>query len=443
MSSFSSIKSIYSFLIILLINIKFSNHQFKTFNISMSYSNGLDFLYINNNNDKDNCKKWVPSLFSPILLNSDRSSGIHEISEKSEKIDIPPFSFGKKLSFKLYDIYNFEFLDKYNILLGILQSGNLLSSCYFGLSSKLGDFTMLNKTTDISINRLYEDKKIRDKIFSFDKWFINEEIKEIKTSFYFGLEHDNFKIKNKNATLGKCKGEEEYQYWGCPFDQMSLNENIVDLKDKNNNTYKIYFSTENYNITFPETFLDSFYYILTNQQCKNKSDIKEDIESYVTCENLLEGKKYIPIKLISKDMNITIEIDSQKRFNDNRPSDKTYIRYEKVDYFILPLIMFKNFHIQFEAENDTIKFYTDEKDILEVPEEEEEEEDKKPNSNNSSKVGVVFLTIFIIILIIALSYGVFWLIRKRKGSVEKNINKYNKFDEDDNYQNLSEQNKVF
>ena len=223
---------------------------------------------------------------------------------------------------------------------------------------------------------------------------------------------------------------------------MSLNENIVDLKDKDNNTYKIYFSTENYNITFPESFSDAFFYNLTNEQCKNNSDISENIESYVACINLLDENQYIPIKLISKDMNITIEIDSQKRFNDNRPSDKTYIRYQKVDYFILPLIMFKNFHIQFDAKNDTIKFYTEEKDILEVPDEEEEEEDKKPN-NNSSKVGVVFLTIFIIILIIGLAYGVFWLIRKRKGSVEKNINKYNKFDEDDNYQNLSEQNKVF
>ena len=145
--------------------------------------------------------------------------------------------------------------------------------------------------------------------------------------------------------------------------------------------------------------------------------------------------------MISLSIKITIEIDSQKRFDENKTSDKTNIRYEKVDYFILPLIMFKNFHIQFDAENDTIKFYTEEKGILDVPEE-EEEEDKKSN-NNSSNVGAVFLIIFIIILVIALSFGVFWLIRKRKGSVEKNINKYNKFDEDDNYQNLSEQNKVF
>ena len=442
MSSFSLTKGTYSFLIILLINIKFSNHQNKTFNISMNYSNGLDYLHINNNNDNDKCKKWVFSLFSPILLNSDRSSGGHPVSEKVEGIDVPPFSFGKKIQIRIYDTYNFEFLDKYNLLLGIDQKGSNIPGCYFGLSSKVGNFTILNNTTDISINKLYKDKKIEDKVFSFDKWFINPGSKEINTSFYFGFEHDNFKIKNKNATLGKCRVEKDYDYWGCSFDQMSLNENIVDLKDKDNNTYKIYFSTENYNITFPESFSDAFFY-LTNEQCKNNSDISEDIESYVGCINLLDKKNNIPIKLISKDMSITIEIDSQSRFNDNRPSDKTYIRYEKVDYFILPLIMFKNFHIQFDAKNDTIKFYTEEKDILEVPDdEEEEEEDKKPN-NNSSKVGVVFLTIFIIILIIALSYGIFWLIRKRKGSVEKNINKYNKFDEDDNYQNLSEQNKVF
>ena len=38
-----------------------------------------------------------------------------------------------------------------------------------------------------------------------------------------------------------------------------------------------------------------------------------------------------------------------------------------------------------------------------------------------------------------LSFGVFWFIKKRKGSIEKNINKYNKFDEDDNFKNLNEQ----
>ena len=442
MSTFRLTKNIYSFLMFFIINIKFSNNQFKAFNISMDYSKGLDFLHINNNDKNDICKRWVPSLFSPILLNKDRNSGEKEINIKSIKIDIPPFSLGKEIiEFRLYSSFKFEFLDQYKIVLGTEQYSNMLQECYFGLSSKLGEFNILNETSDTSINKLYEDKKIGKKIFSFNKWIISEGIKEINTSFYLGLEHDNFKIKNKNATLGKCKVGEDYKYWGCSFDQMSLNGNVGDLKDKDNNTYKIYFSSETYNITFPQSFQDTFFYNVSSQQCKNNSAISEDIEYFVTCKNLWDGKDYIPIQLISKDMKITIEIDSQKRFDENKTSDKTNIRYEKVDYFILPLIMFKNFHIQFDAENDTIKFYTEEKGILDVPEE-EEEEDKKSN-NNSSNVGAVFLIIFIIILVIALSFGVFWLIRKRKGSVEKNINKYNKFDEDDNYQNLSEQNKVF
>ena len=78
------------------------------------------------------------------------------------------------------------------------------------------------------------------------------------------------------------------------------------------------------------------------------------------------------IQLMNDDMKITIEIDSAKRFtaDNNELKNKTRIRFNNFDYFIFPLIMFKNFHVQFDAENNIIQFYTTNKSILSVKNEE-------------------------------------------------------------------------
>ena len=90
--------------------------------------------------------------------------------------------------------------------------------------------------------------------------------------------------------------------------------------------------------------------------------------------------------------------------------------------------------MQFDAENYKINFYTTDESILKIKK--EQKEDKKKGS--SSKVGTVFLVIFIILLILGLGCGAFWLLKKRRNSVEKNINKYNKFEDEDNFQDMND-----
>ena len=280
----------------------------------MNYSQGLEFLYINNYDEKDPCKKWVPSLFSPILIaNTENIYGIEY--KKLEEVEIPPKTMDSPLSLVIIYGFNFIFLDQYDILLAKKPFQNI-PYCYFGLSSIIGAFDI--NETNITINRLYNNNKIEEKIFSFDRWFINNKTKTMSTSIYFGKEHDHFKIKNENATIGNCRPNKSFEYWGCSFDQMPLDGNIVNLTDKNNKTYKIYFSTENYNITFPQDFRSLFFNNLTHIQYQNYSHKSESEDYYVSCENLLENNEYIPLKLISKNMTITIEIDSQKRFNNNK-----------------------------------------------------------------------------------------------------------------------------
>ena len=136
----------------------------------------------------------------------------------------------------------------------------------------------------------------------------------------------------------------------------------------NNELYPIYFTSETYNIFIPISFKDNFN-LLTNNKCFYS---ESDNEFYTYCENFFNEDLYQKIQLINDDMKITIEIDSAKRFttDNNELKNKTRIRFHNFDYFIFPLIMFKNFHVQFDAENNIIQFYTTNKSILSIKNEE-------------------------------------------------------------------------
>ena len=224
---------------------------------------------------------------------------------------------------------------------------------------------------------------------------------------------------------------------------MNFNNNIIELNKENGSNYKIYFSSENHKIVFPLSFRDKFNE-KTNNVCKEDTISEEEITKGLSCKNLFDpSKNYIPLKLIDDSMIITTEIDNLYRFNSDNIElvSKTRIIFENVDYFILPLIMFKNFHVQFDLNNNIISFFTTDKSILElISKEEDNSQSPEENKDSSSNIGTIFLIIFIIILILVLGFGVFWFIKKRKSS-EKNINKYNKFEDEENFQNMNE--KVF
>ena len=152
----------------------------------------------------------------------------------------------------------------------------------------------------------------------------------------------------------------------------------------------------------------------------------------------MSKKDYINLKLIDDHMIITTEIDNLKRYSpDNQmKSNQTRIIFENIDYFVFPLIMFKNFLVQFDLDKEIISFFTTDESILEII---KNDSNKEYNSN----IGTIFLIIFIILLILALGFGLFWFIKKRGSSVEKNINKYNKFEEDDEVLKNMNEKRVF
>ena len=217
---------------------------------------------------------------------------------------------------------------------------------------------------------------------------------------------------------------------------MNFNNNIISLMNANKTAYyKIFFSSESHLIVFPELFKEEFNKA-TNNICQ-----EDETSKFLYCNNLFNLEDYISMKLIDDNMTITIEVDNLNRFSSNTQPEqkhKTRIRFDnKIEFFIFPLIMFKNFHVQFDSIDNKISFYTTNKTILELKKEEEEDSKRQEPENDSSNTGTIILIIVIILLILVLGFGVFWFIKKRR-SADKNINKYNKFEDEENFQNMDE-----
>ena len=428
-------KQVYYFLFLFLFNIIYVEPNYITFPLStlIQKDDFKPLSIIDNSIDsqtiEESCQFWVPSLFYPILLAHPKYSVKKDkYLQRNMKTLFPPLLIEKELDISLYEKALF---DEYNLILAKIRNSVPITDCFLGLS-KNGNYGDLNEN-EINLNNLKNSNKIEKKIFSFDKWDIKEDI--ITTNLYLGDIHQNF--TSNNGIVANCTVEN--LDWGCSFKKMNFNNKIIDLTNINGSYYKIYFSSENHKIIFPGSFRDKFNKT-TGEVCWEEGGSES-----ISCPSLFNSShNYIPLKLINDNMTITTQVDNLYRFNLNEEDNKkTTITFENnIEYFILPLIMFKQFHVQFDLTNNIISFFTTDKSILELIKKKKEDNSPNQEENESSSIGTVFLIIFIIILILLIGFGVFWFINKRKSSADKNINKYNKFEEDDqNFQNMNE--KVF
>jgi hypothetical protein len=361
-------------------------------------------------------------------------SGFRNVSDKITILN--PFEVSEETDLVI-QIYPYEFLEKkYDVFLGQVKVYDDEGFCYFGLLPKYGINKPFNENY-IVLKYLRKTNQINNTIFSFDKWIINGN--SITTNFFFGESHSHFIPKDDDGIIGYCDTNKSDLFWGCSFDQMEYNGVSTNLT-KDDINFKIYFSSENHTIIFPKKFKDNFDYITGSKCTFDENAHKGDIELFLSCDELLNDHNYFLISLINDDMNITIEIDGNKRFNEGEKIDgRTRIIYQDVDYFIFPLIMFKNFHVEFNDEENLIKFYTNDSSILNVTNKDNNKKEDKKKGN--SKGLIALLVIIIIVGVLALLYLTFWLLKKRKGSVSKNINKYNKFEDEEDFKNMNE--KVF
>ena len=418
-------KHISFILVCFIIKLLFTAQMYETYNITIPFNDThLDMLYIHDNYSSENkviCEKWIPSLMTPILLTHPEIE-YKTLKDKNEDITIETPIINELI---IVHLYLYDLFGKYEVFLGRIKTTQEVTQCYFGLSSGFGNFS-LKSDEYINLNYLVNNTYYKQKVFSVDSWTLNNNSKELNTALYFGDVHEKFN-NSDNGIIGTCNSDKDAPFWGCEFKKIGFNDIVEELKKDNISFYKIYFSSENHEIVIPRTFKKKFEDMT---KCEEDNKSKE-----VSCNNIFNQDDYFQIKLIDDKMIITIEVDNLDRYINKNKTKKTKTRivYKDYDFFILPLIMFKNFQVQFDANNYNISFFTTDEKILQII------KNEKPKKKNDSNVGTVFLVIFIIILFLALGFGLFWFInKKRRNSLEKNINKYNKFEDEENFQDMNE-----
>ena len=181
---------------------------------------------------------------------------------------------------------------------------------------------------------------------------------------------------------------------------MDFNNIKIQLKNETY-IYKIYIASEVHNLVFPLYFEEKIKE-LSNQACTLNDD------NYLSCNNFFNDLDYVPLKLIEENEKfiITGEVDNIIRFNTKEPDRKNVskITFDNIDYIILPLSVFKKFHIQFDADNNLISFYANESSILEV---------KQIEKKGPSSLGI-FIFIIIILIVLVLGFGGYWFFIKRR-----------------------------
>ena len=436
MKRFFSRENIHFFIVIFMIYISKTNEKYKEIDLKLATKNeDINLpLYIETD---DECSEWVPALFNPILIIKMRikTDGVYidknlDIPFKENPASIKTDIDKEDLAWKLYSgkvsIFDPIFIEK--------TPCRWPNYCLFGL----GYFDLYSKnfTSDVtnfnSIKNLIDSGQIEKNIFSFGKWDLNQS-EFVTSKLYIGNSHENFFEDN----VGTCEIQNETGYFGCIFnDFIFLNKTYSLINEKNNQSYIIYLSSELNKIYFPKYFEDKF------ENCT-----KNDNQQFF-CEEL-KDKLYLPLELRNDNMNITLEVDNYERFYKYSfpyliSEGFSNIDFHEFDYIIFPLIMFKMFHVQFDIENNTISFYTNDTSILEVSKKEEptptqnpqptqDPSPRKDDDPDGPSAGlIVFLVILGILLIGGLGYGGFLLYKKKhRPDIEKKFNKYSKFEDED------------
>ena len=314
------------------------------------------------------CQTYILSLFSPFPLVN---------YGEYDKIKKQPYKLKIKnpiMDELYYNVYLGNVLDK-NILFG-MRPDDQKKDCYFGLSPELqesDEFEDRNNTLEY----LKFTNQTTEKKFSIDKWDLNSDM--IKSKLYLGYNHENFNSKNSKY-IGTCQNIIGDSYWGCYFKQMIFNNTKIPLSRTDEEDYKIYFSNE-YTINFPLKFKEIFV------NSSDDSCIYDNKNKKIIYKDWFNEDLFIPLSLSNDNMDITLEIDNLKRFNSEEEKDSIQITFKSIDYIIFPLEMFKNFHIQFDADNNITRFYSTNKSILNVKIKEPEQE------KNTSSALTVFLVI--------------------------------------------------
>ena len=362
------------------------------------------------------CQTWMPSLFNPFLIISDSTIENYGLVFK-KKISLSNLYF-QGISFKC-DVSELFFKSQYTTYVAQCAFTNNANhgNCFFGLSHSVPKSTIGLDINDTNIDILNQKKYIDEKIFSFSKWQINDDL--VTSELLIGDSHLNYK---DSGYIGICNVTDE-SYWRCDFENLTFYDYTIPLRKDDKTLYQIYLTTESNTISFPSEF-KTILKTASKEKCKSTLF---GGDYFLDCENA-DNVDYIPLKISTSEMNITAEIDFFDRFRQKTkgPKTKTRIQFSHEEYIIFPMMMFKQFDVEFNAEKKAISFFTTNSSILETP----------IPPVKKSNVLKILLIILIIIIVLAAGFGIFLLIRyfkRRRGtSLEYKISACNKYEDDFN-----------
>ena len=391
------------------------------FEMAINITSESEEFNINSQIKDSPCTKWTPSLFFPILI-------IPKNNEITKGFPIEIKSFDLKYPFinknKYFNVLPYEgvpsIIENYEDIL-LMSIDSKVSLCYFGISPGINVYKELNKEHNTLID-LKNKEKIKERIFSFTKWDIKASPPSSK--LYLGESQNIF--NSNEGIIGTCESYPNDFLWGCSFKEMIFNNINIPLKNETQSLYKIYIASEIQDLYFPISYEQIF-----KELSKDSCDI--NAKNYLECKNLFNSSNYVSLQLTEENENFIIkgQVDNLARFRNieyDSQKDLARIRFIDINYIILPLMVFKEFHVQFDAENSLISFYTENSEILEV---------KEKGKNKSSSIGTVLIIILIILVVLCLIFGAYWFFIKRRKSVETNINTFSKFEDEDSYNNLN------
>ena len=263
-------------------------------------------------------------------------------------------------------------------------------------------FEQSEGTLELFKNNLEIGKK-----FSIEPWEKTKYLNKLKftSTLYLGDTHNDF---SNTSNIGNCPiTNTSSPFWNCKFSQMILNNvNFSLTNDKTESPYEVHFIIESHKIIFPKKYKESIArtYSATGSKCYIYTTRKKT--ELLLCEKMTEDdEETIPITFINAEetMKVKGEIDNENFLSDLdediTTAFPTNIYFDNIDYIIMPLTVFKKFHVLFDADNNKISFYTTDKSLLKLIEKKEEEKGKNETDDLSYFKNHIFTTILIIAIV--------------------------------------------
>lgn len=358
---------------------------------------------------------------------------------------------GKDITLSVKALKMSRFITKGNYVWGLSYSQNQVN-CE-GCTNEETFWNSLNNT-----NSGYK------KIFSINKFSRPEDDlicpKNYSSTLYLGGVHEDFTKKENAKYIGvfdliddmdnideqtpteksKLLNQTILPFWGVRFSGMYLNKNKtkIPLTNSQNKLYKVYFISEDEKMIFPKKFMEEF---ILNINKKNYSTTEDDsfvnigFNDYETFANTT-----IDLKFVDEKGNIEIRTsigDKSYFYADCQEKQKEFdpnVAFADIDFILLPIYLFKDFHILFDGEEKKMKLYTNNTDILQVKVEETPKEDTKVEEGSGG--AVIAFVIILTIVILGLIAGFFYLKKNRK--IGKFGGKFNILDEDEDFHKMNE-----